>query len=251
MFKFVFRILLLVAAFFLYFTDRERLNFVTILQQGFDGIFLWIIWIHLVVGMLYRVFPNKTIAIGARKHFACSYKAMPVTKIDADLRRLSDGQASLPNDSLLRKNKGALLSAFAWLTASTSILFVLYLLDMLTPVTVLILALIYSVLDIAFILFFCPFRAFFMRNRCCVVCRIYNWDYFMMCALLILFPSFYSLSLFLLSMVVVLCWETSLHKNPHFFMRETNENLSCSLCKDIHCKKNGQASIALMHKKPV
>ena len=27
------------------------------------------------------------------------------------------------------------------------------------------------------ILFYCPFQMWFLKNRCCVNCRIYNWDY--------------------------------------------------------------------------
>ena len=39
---------------------------------------------------------------------------------------------------------------------------------------------VYSVCDIICILFFCPFQTWFMKNKCCSSCRIYNWDYAMM-----------------------------------------------------------------------
>jgi hypothetical protein len=38
----------------------------------------------------------------------------------------------------------------------------------------------YSICDIICILFFCPFQTWFMKNKCCSTCRIYNWDYAMM-----------------------------------------------------------------------
>jgi hypothetical protein len=64
----------------------------------------------------------------------------------------------------------------------------------------------------------------------------------MMCAPLIVFPGFYSLSLFLLSVVVLLRWELALRKNPHYFMRETNEHLRCESCVEkvrlVKCRKD-------------
>ncbi|MDR0310366.1 MAG: hypothetical protein LBJ21_02150, partial [Acidobacteriota bacterium] len=72
----ILRSALLAAAIYLYFTDREKLDFSVILQQDLlSGLFLWIVWGMLIVEMLYRIFPNKRIAIGARKHFSCSYSA--------------------------------------------------------------------------------------------------------------------------------------------------------------------------------
>ena len=38
----------------------------------------------------------------------------------------------------------------------------------------------YGVCDMICILFFCPFQSWFLKNKCCCTCRIYNWDYAMM-----------------------------------------------------------------------
>jgi hypothetical protein len=224
--KLVFRALLLATAVVLFFVDREKLNFVTVIQQGAGGVFLWLIWASLVIDMLYRVFSNRRIAIGARKHFACSYQAVSHAEITPENRRAV----------YKRLNKGALLSAVGWFIISAATLFALCMFGVLTPAVVLILVLLYAVLDLVFILFFCPFQALFMRNRCCAVCRIYNWDYFMMCAPMILFPSVYSLGLVALAALVVLRWEVALYKNPHFFVSETNENLRCEACTDRVCR---------------
>ena len=220
--------MLLFGAIFLYFADREILDFTRMSQLGISGIFLWIFWLCMAAAMFLRIFPNKKIAIGARKHFSCSYKP-----------RINEGEL---NDSYDRYkmhkflNRGVLFVAISWLTVSIVLFFSLHRFGILTPASVLIVALLYSVLDLAFILFFCPFQALFMRNRCCTLCRIYNWDFAMICTVLILFPSFYSISLFLLSIAVLFRWEFSLWKNPHFFTKETNENLQCSLCSDGLCK---------------
>ena len=218
----MFRGLLLGAALCLYFVDADRLDFTAVFKQGFGGVFLWIIWISLVLDMLYRLIPNRRITIGARKHYSCSYSAA--------------SESNDTSESLKGLHKGALSSAIFWLAVSGTILFVLFSFNMLTPAAVLIVMLVYGLCDLIFILFFCPFQKLFMGNRCCTVCRIYNWDYFMMCAPLILFPGIYSLSLVLLSAAVLLRWEIALGKNPRFFIRETNGNLSCEACKDRLCK---------------
>lgn len=219
--KGVFRVGLLAVAVFLYFVDRARLDFVAIFDQGLGGIFLWIVWSWLVVDMLFRIIPNKRIPIGARKHYACSYSAAPPPK---------NGKPRLTH-------KGAFLSAAAWAAITTAALIALFALNALNPAVVIIIVLAYSVADMFFISFFCPFQKLFMRNRCCAVCRIYNWDYFMMCAPLIVFPGAYSVSLFALSAAVVLRWEWALRKNPHFFMEATNQNLRCGRC-ETKCRRS-------------
>ena len=50
----------------------------------------------------------------------------------------------------------------------------------------------YGVCDIICILFFCPFQTWFMKNRCCTTCRIYNWDFAMLCTPFLLIPGFYN-----------------------------------------------------------
>ena len=184
---------------------------------NFNNAIIWIFWGALVIEMLCRIIPNKRVSIGARKHFANSYAPMPDMVHDKKL------------------HKGAFLSAIAWFLTTGSALFILFLLDALTPAVVLIAALAFSVLDMLFIIFFCPFQKLFMQNHCCTECRIHNWDYFMMCAPLIIFPTVFSISLFILATAVLLRWEFSVHKNPHFFTRKTNKNLHCDKCEDKLC----------------
>jgi len=183
---------------------------------NFGDLVKWVFGITLAIEMMLRIIPNKLIPIGARKHFASSYAPVGSVANVSDKKRL---------------HKGAVLSALSWLLITGSVLFALFFLDALTPQIVLIIALVYAVCDMVFIIFFCPFQKFFMKNRCCVECRIHNWDYFMMCAPLIIFPSVFSVSLFVIALAVLLRWEISLRKNPHFFTKNTNKNLQCSECR--------------------
>ncbi|MCL2204286.1 MAG: hypothetical protein FWB88_10160 [Defluviitaleaceae bacterium] len=223
---FLFRLLLLAAAVVLYFTDGGALCFLAPFRWGLGGALLWVVWLYLVGEMLLRLFPNNIIPMGARKHFSRAFLPAP------------DGGNGAINKAALRRrlNKGALLSFLVWLAASALLLWGLYALGRLTPGAVFIFMLSYAVLDITFVLFRCPFQRLFMGNHCCTSCRIYNWDYLMMCAALVLFPGFYSLSLVVLSLAVFLRWEIAFYKNPHFFLRETNLNLTCEHCGKGQCK---------------
>ncbi|MDR0272522.1 MAG: hypothetical protein LBI27_04310 [Clostridiales bacterium] len=214
-----FRALLLVTALYLYFSDKTKPDYTEILSQG--SLFLFVVWIVLVIGMVLRIVPNKQIAMGARKHYRCSYNEIPDITVSKQMKN--------------RVNKGVIKCAIAWIAFSSALFFLLYMLNLNTPPIIMIIVLTYSVLDIIFILCICPFKMLFMRNRCCAVCRIYNWDYFMMCTPMLLFPHIYSISLLILSVVVLLTWEISVWKNPGYFVTDTNKNLSCEQCKDRLC----------------
>ena len=224
----ILRILLFAASVYLYFTDIEALDFTLMPRLDFGGTLLIVIGLTLACSMLFRIIPNKRIAIGARKHYACSYTA-PALEVSA-------GELAAAEKRL---HKGAFLSGLNWAFITVLLLFALVMFDLLTPAAVVIIALLYSVTDLIFILIFCPFRALFMHNRCCTVCRIYNWDYFMMCAPLIVFPSVYSGGLGLLSVIVLIRWELAVKKNTHFFMPETNVGLRCEGC-EIRCRSHGE-----------
>ena len=232
MWELVFRTALLAAATILYIADREKLDFSVMQRLNVGGALLCLVWAALVVGMLHRLIPNKRIAMGARKHYAGS---------SSDVIFAS----SVPvNTRTARKrlHKGALSSAVALIALNAAVFLILSLLDMLTPAAAFVIMLVYAVCDLLCILFFCPFRALFMRNRCCTVCRIYNWDYLMMCTPMVLFPSVYSISLLLVSAAVLIRWEIAVRKTPQFFIEDSNENLCCINCKDMVCRLRRQGT---------
>ena len=227
------RLVLLTAALCLYFTNSGLLGFSAMPRWDIGGGFLFAVWVVLAVGMVFRIVPNFRVTIGARKHYACSYSAAAM------------GKNGLFDDSGARKrlHKGALVSAVAWVVFNAALFTIQHLHGRLTQAAAVVLMLFYAVCDIVCILFFCPFRVFIMRNRCCAVCRIHNWDYIMICTPLILFPSVFSFSLLALSIAVLLRWEIALRKNPHFFIEETNENLRCERCDERLCMVRGGRAV--------
>jgi hypothetical protein len=74
-----------------------------------------------------------------------------------------------------------------------------------------------------------------MKNKCCVTCQIYNWDYPMMFLPLIFIPNFYTWSLLGLSLALVIEWEILKKLYPERFLERTNCSLSCENCREKLC----------------
>lgn len=102
------------------------------------------------------------------------------------------------------------------------------------------LSLAYSVCDMICILFFCPFQTWFMKNKCCGSCRIYNWDYAMMFTPLIFVKGWYTWSILILAIGLLLNWELLVVKHPERFSESTNAALSCANCTEKLCSHKKQ-----------
>jgi|LGOV01.1.fsa_nt_gb hypothetical protein len=88
------------------------------------------------------------------------------------------------------------------------------------------------------IVLWCPFQNLFLKNSCCNTCRISNWDRLMKFAILIFIPNFYTISIFVLAVIIFLYWEFQHFKNPQMFYQISNKNLWCINCDVKKCQKN-------------
>ncbi len=93
----------------------------------------------------------------------------------------------------------------------------------------------FYVCDLVCVLVWCPFRVFWMKNRCCTTCRIFNWDHLMMFTPFLFVSGFYGGSLLALSVVVFLVWEAAFRLHPERFWEGSNQALSCKNCTDRLC----------------
>ena len=126
---------------------------------------------------------------------------------------------------------------FAVLWIGVNLLFgILYLLDVIDAGILVLLTFAYGICDIICILFFCPIRDLFLKNKCCTDCRIYNWDYAMFFTLFVFIPHFYTWSLLALSLVLLAVWEITFKRHPERFAKNTNACLSCENCKERPCR---------------
>ena len=85
-----------------------------------------------------------------------------------------------------------------------------------------------------------PFQTWFMKNRCCTTCRIYNWDFAMMFTPLVFIPSLYTYSLLGFALALLIRWEVTYRLHPERFSPATNRYLSCANCKEKLCSHKKQ-----------
>jgi len=221
--KLIFRSILFLTAVGLYIYNR-----VTHTGQFFSGfeanhIFLGIIWLIFMAEMVLRFFPAKLESMGCQKQFEKNY-----IEIEGCDRK-----------TVVQPGIVTFAVAAAWI-ALNAVIGVLYYTHIIDKGILLLIALAYSVCDVICILFFCPFQTWFMKNKCCATCRIYNWDYAMMFTPLIYIPNIYAWTLLGTAILLLIKWEVTLHKHPERFSEKCNKSLSCAMCKEKLCHQKRQ-----------
>ena len=203
----------------IYHTDQYFGNFTS-------NTFLMIaIWFIFIIEMILRLFPSKKESMGCQKQFAKNYQPL-LTQLPKEKQYIQSGIITF--------------SVFSAWIALNAIIGILYFTNIIDAKILLLISLAYSVCDIICILFFCPFQTWFMKNKCCTTCRIYNWDYAMMFTPLIYIPHFYTWSLLGFSLILLITWEYLYHKHPERFSEKCNASLSCKNCNEKLCHHKRQ-----------
>ena len=180
-----------------------------------------IIWLVFMVEMILRFFPSHLESPGCQKQFRDNY--------------ISTGKT----DIIIQDDNATVIVAFIWIILNAGI-GALYMTNILDQGIMLLLSLMYSICDIICILFFCPFQSWFLKNKCCSTCRIYNWDYAMMFTPLFFVRRLYSWSLLAMSVALLLRWEISFYRYPERFSERTNGYLKCENCTEKLCAHKKQ-----------
>ena len=182
---------------------------------------LGVIWLVYVAEMACRFFPSRLESPGCQKQFGKNY--------------IPTGE-SRPK---LQSWKRTLAVALAWFALNGAI-GVLYYLGLIDQGILVLISLAYGVCDMICILLFCPFQTWFMKNRCCTTCRIYNWDFAMMFTPFIFIPNVYTWSLLGFALALLARWEITVHRHPERFSEKTNACLSCKNCEEKLCHHKKQ-----------
>ena len=151
--------------------------------------------------------------------------------------RIKSGSTEIP----IPDNNATLLIALIWIVFN-GIFGALYMEGVLDDGIMILLCSAYSICDIICILFFCPFQTWFMKNKCCSTCRIYNWDYAMMFTPLFFVRRSYAWSLLALSVALLVRWEITFYLHPERFSEKTNDYLQCRNCSEKLCAHKKQLS---------
>ena len=179
-------------------------------------VILYVVWGVFVVEMILRFFPSKFESPGCQKQFARNYIKSGNTEID------------IPD------NNATLLVALIWIVFN-GIFGVLHNVKLFDDGIMILLCSVYSICDVICILFFCPFQTWFLKNKCCSACRIYNWDYAMMFTPLFFVKSIYSWSLLAFAVALLIRWEITFYLHPERFSEKTNDYLKCKNCTEKLC----------------
>ena len=205
---------LFLAVLFAYVFDKLALLAGSKLLLGF-------VWLCFVVEMILRFFPSRFESMGCQKQFKKNF---------------------IPTEKKVPVNQSGWVTALVaavWLSLNGAI-GVLYFTHLIDRGVLILISLFFSVCDIICILFFCPFQTWFMKNRCCAACRIYNWDFAMMFTPLIFVPDVYTYSLLGCALLLLLRWEIGYKIHPERFSTETNGCLSCEKCEEKLCHHKKQ-----------
>ena len=202
---------------------RDKLNHGGTLMDLMDSypVIIVLIWIIFTVEMVQRFIPSPTESPGCQKQFARNY--------------IKSGST----DIAIQENNASVLVALVWVLFN-GIFGALYMAGILDDGIMILLCCAYSVCDVICILFFCPFQTWFLKNKCCCTCRIYNWDYAMMFTPLFFVKSPYTWSLLALSVLLLMRWEITFFRHPERFSDKTNAYLHCSNCSEKLCSHKKQ-----------
>lgn len=212
--RLIYRSLLFLAAFFAYIFGKLD-------EISSRPLVMSVIWVVFVVEMLFRFFPSRLESPGCQKQFARNY--------------IKTGRT----DIVMQDNHATVLVALTWIMFN-GVIGLLKMSDILDDGFMILLSCAYSICDMICILFFCPFQTWFLKNKCCGTCRIYNWDYAMMFTPLFFVKSAFSWSLLILAVALLLRWEVAVYKYPERFSENTNEYLHCQNCTEKLCTHKKQ-----------
>lgn len=174
-----------------------------------------------VVEMLTRFFPSKLESPGCQKQFKRNYVPTGEEKPQ------------------LMSWKRTFVAAASWLVLN-GIIGALYFLKVINEDILILISLAYGICDIICILFFCPFQTWIMKNRCCTVCGIYNWDFPMMFTPFVFIPHWFTYSMLAMALGLLVRWEITYKLHPERFSDKTNACLNCANCDEKLCHHKKQ-----------
>lgn len=231
MMRYAFRLCVLVFTIIMCFVAADSFSTLSGLAFLHDFSWLHVLWIIWVVDMVSRLVPNQRfLALGSLKHLKIHYRP---AKASIDRERIKR--------FFRRSSIDSLKVLIAWV-AAVALIGVLRAIDFLGDMHLLLISVVLYVLDLTFVLFWCPLRACILKNRCCTTCRIFNWDHLMMFSPLLFISGFYGLSLVGVALVLFLIWEVSFVLHPERFCEDTNAALRCNNCSDKLCGQHALPS---------
>ena len=184
---------------------------------------IWLIWMIDMILQLCKV-PNYW-PLGSQKYWAHRY-----------LPNIKEIDKKIIKKHIQKMNKDSVAIAITWILV-ICLISGLYFSKLISYQVVILISTAFYVCDIICVIGWCPFKTFYMHNKCCTTCRIFNWDHAMMFTPLIVIPGIWTYSLVIMSLIVLTVWEIACAIHPERFLEKTNCALQCHNCKDKLCGK--------------
>lgn len=221
--KLVIRSCFLLTALVLYIFDRIHGEFELFSNKMFSTIAIICILIVYFIEMVLRFLPNKIESMGCQKIFKSNY----VKPNDVEVERKP------------KFEKSVLVVFVVWVLFNL-IFGILYWTHVIDAGILILLSLTYGICDMICILFFCPFQTWFMKNKCCNTCLVYNWDFAMMFTPLLFIPHWATITLGAVGLILAINWEAVRFAHPERFYEISNDSLKCINCKEKLCTHKTQ-----------
>ena len=194
----------------------------------------------LLFSLIIRFFPFGIFPIGMRKHLKSTFRP---TRDYAESPKLTKEDFRELDRLKSQAVRGLLLYVLV-----TAVWFVLYFTKVFGPPEMFLVTMAYFVGDMICVNIFCPYKLV-MRNRCCSVCRIYNWDAIFLVFPLIVVPGIIPWVLNAIAIVYTAIWEINFHLHPERFLERTNAALRCANCPQDLCPRKRKEFIKTVFSK--
>ena len=180
-----------------------------------------VIWVVFMLDICYRFLPFTKESMGARKYMAANY--------------LPAKHSFIPEQQRIHNRQAVIRMLLICLVVEV-IIGILFFLNIIDKTILLLIALLFSIVDIFAANVFCPFHAWVFKSRCCITCRVYCWDFAMIFMPFIFAFDLWSQSLLWTSLILLIRWELAYKRHPEFFFPESNAALRCGKCTEKHCR---------------
>ena len=194
----------------------------------------------LLFSLVIRFFPLKIFPIGMRKHLKSTFEP---TRDYAENPHLTK-----EDHRELERQKSQFIRGLLLYCVVTAVWFVLYFMKIFTTSEMFLVVMAYFVGDMICVNIFCPYK-FVMKNRCCSVCRIYNWDAIFLVFPLVVVPGILPWVLVAVAIAYTVIWEVNYHLHPERFLERTNAALRCANCPKDLCPRKRKEFIKTVFSK--
>ena len=184
-------------------------------------VLLLLVWAEFVVDTILKLVANRHIPMGAKKHKKANYLPTGAEIVQKHDWKKTFIMAVLWGVAIVVFGLGKFLGFF------DEGLLILGFLAL-------------CVWDSLSVHFYCPFRVFVMKNKCCTTCRIYNWDGLMIATPLYFVHNVFTFILIGLNLILFIWWEVAYKVHPERFSESTNANLKCSNCTNSNCPRKNK-----------